>query len=924
MDKSNFPSGVVVTNTDLQNVENSKAYHIQRRYVDIGTYHGRSGNRSGGRVKGLVLSVGTNTRKFKVSPGIGYTPRGDVVQLDTFSNETALADYTLDALNYICLAYREKPVSTSLRAHISDGTSQYTQTESYAELVVFSAADYASLSASTTNTDLELSENLLTSNLTGNALDRLCLLGTIPGPGGSDPINASLIVQETEFSSLLGAVVSGTPTVTGVNLTALTSGTVLGTDGKLKLVVGSGIKTLYWADPGLSSPYGTGVVVTSVGSGVQETLHRYGSSTEGLTVTVFSELLPVADGTYTDTIVVTDVYENVGGMFSAVDNLHREKIGSTLPSVDNPHGTSPEDFLEQILNFLQTMKLGKSFLSGQTVLLPRLSAIMSATTRTCIFEFGVGTQFFRVYWNPTLKRVEITVGVKLTIANSDYTLDTWTKDGASTTAVTLLTFDGSAKLACYRHLANAQSFTDDKWRLGGSTSDFFLYVENALALGENLVETATESVIPRIKIEQPDPDTFKRVLFASGAVNTAPINIYLCSSGTMDADDAPVDDYFEVVTNATYQNDNTWLAPTGISGVSTKISLGGNAGLKIQTKVFTSAATWDDTTSGLSWLDSFQVNSTAVTADVIVYANANAEVGANKLEVADCFNPRVKYWVNPDNSNPRWLVSTSQVFGIPGFGFRKYVYSSDTDFWTEKALGCYWNGTLWVRDTSGQPCASLKRYSSSGTKTLYKLNTSATWNDGDWVPASTITSQAGTPSYLNDGQLVFSNASIATNPAYGNAVPANTACALNQVKAWGRFTITGDLPADKDGFNVGSITTPDQGAQITFATPMADTNYAVRIWNKSNEGLAAAYVASNKTSHPTINAENQIINSGRGGMSARIHWWHESPLTTGFKLYGAPMQNADAAKAYLLDLRYSAEVEYAYCSVIYFEVLGRQ
>ncbi len=314
---SNFPNGVLVDRSALRNTEISKAEEILRNRTTI---------TSRGVYSGFVVSVNVgDDTLIDVTLGTGFAPDGSYIATTSNYFGIALDDYTLNAVNYLCAVYTE--ANTHNAPHESDGVTYATRADASYRIRVYSAANYAALAA----TD---------ANLANDARDRMLILATITGNGSGPPISSLFpgnISSPITYSNLLYATPSELVTITGVTVTAATTGTSTGT-GTIEYIYAVGpTYTLQWTPAG--GVAGAAVPITADGS-----YNLLDSTGQYITVYVVVPQLPTT-GTFpmVESIVITNLYYQAIPRFTGEDVYHRNLIGTGTISPENPHGTSIAD-----------------------------------------------------------------------------------------------------------------------------------------------------------------------------------------------------------------------------------------------------------------------------------------------------------------------------------------------------------------------------------------------------------------------------------------------------------------------------------------------------------------------------------------------------------------------------------------------------
>lgn len=831
MDKAIFPDGVVVTTTALQTESKAKTFNIQRRHVDT--------TRSG-RVSGLEVALDTPASRFTVSAGYAYTPRGDFVD-SAGTSGLALADYTDGVANYVILVYREE--SGSPEAHEDGGSTRDTVISRSSEIVVMTSTEYDALSA---EYDADLETNLEGVDVSTNAQDRMVVLAVIYGKGytsGSPTVFVNgdfengTINQQAAYPVLLTASQAASPDalITGVNLRGVDAGMTLGTTGSLEYSESGATRRLAFKEPGAGS-YGSTVNITASGT---YDLPRSGGG-RNLTVQVVIEAFPsVGTGTLENDVTISNLYDDLGALFSVKDDLHRSKQGSNIPTSVNSHGFSPEDFPNQVLAFPQLFEVGSDFLGTAAVAsIARLLVPAHASERTCILDSGASTTTRRVrlYRVPTSSYLELTFNAKWTGTEwtADETTEMSTKYVLGPTPAVGANVNG---LTAYNY-SGASPFDDADW------TDTVLAVGGSLDVGTILPTSLDSSEIARITTTDFSTIAQRVKLLSNDSANpsgSTPLEMYLATNGTNGG--AAI----EIVVNAVYTPTNSTTGTWGgqnAAVASVKLDIL-PTGLQVLRRA-AGGGSWSDQITGGAWVRLLHVDGSTTTVsapEMSIEAGHQVAAGADLLAygASEQLTARFKATANaggaPSAAQNRWLMQEQLFNGSTGC--RRYVYYDTTDnaYISEEAINCTWDGTAWSCDDATRG-ATLFRFTAGGVSTaggyvqLFHSATGATWNDtiggGGWTRVQ-ATLQGGASSGVYDTTFGFLGATASgsvTNPAKETGY-ANTIMALNTPKAWGQVA-GGTLI---DGFNVASYTEPfgtnSTAGRITFGTPMADTGYVV-------------------------------------------------------------------------------------------------
>lgn len=311
--------------TQLNYTEDSKTNGILRRMRSLAQMGIHTGFR--------VTVNGGDATLINIGPGEGYTGGyypsenihavGSGERVSTLTDEVTgqagyiptvegqgLAVYTAGALNYITLLYRET-TDTPLAERLYPFTSRNTLVRETFSVVVYTAAEWAAFTAA------QLSERILVAIVTAQ--------------GAGNALGVANIQQLVQPKYHPTAVQPST--ITGVSITGISQETLV---GSAILRFEASTKKLYWTSPGDAE--GTGVAIPDSGVYVV-----YSSdSTYWVELTVIFASLPAADTT--ETITVSSLYGRTIPLASAIDQAHRDMIGSGQPTANNPHGTTFDDF----------------------------------------------------------------------------------------------------------------------------------------------------------------------------------------------------------------------------------------------------------------------------------------------------------------------------------------------------------------------------------------------------------------------------------------------------------------------------------------------------------------------------------------------------------------------------------------------------
>jgi len=310
MQRSLYPSGVIVESDNLQFTESSKINAILSRLLATDTT---------GVTSGCVVSVNSvNATNVNVAAGTGYAPNGEYVTVPSAVTNLALASYTVGVLNYVVAFYTE--TYDDPQPHETNGNSYPTEANPSVRVRIYTQTQFNALPATDSNT-------------TNDAQDRALLLGIVTAQGIGVPLTSTAIVNATAIGGAL-QVSNLTNLVTGVSVLTIDRTTPSGT-GTLTFTYVSGASTLSWTAPG-DTTAGTPVTILNSGSYTLTAL-----SGHTLSVLIVFPSLPTSSTS--DTLQITNLYSQVVPTFTADDILHRSYIGSGVPTKANPHGLTLAD-----------------------------------------------------------------------------------------------------------------------------------------------------------------------------------------------------------------------------------------------------------------------------------------------------------------------------------------------------------------------------------------------------------------------------------------------------------------------------------------------------------------------------------------------------------------------------------------------------
>ena len=711
MDKSLYPDGVVVDSAQLAHTETSKQFHIQRRTVDTSR---------GGRVSGLEVTInGTVTSRFDISSGHGYTGRGDYIEDVDGGESFALADYTSGTSNYFVLIYRET-AGTPKQYETSGNTTRNTVSARDSELRVISQAEYDGL-ADTHSVDF--AENMSSADLTQNAQDRMIVLGVVKGKGFTlttpngyvaDDYTNGNITKTALFSAILTAALPTVPTITGANIKSIALANGEGT-GSLKLYghsQGSATATgwtLSWAAPGGTE--GTQVAFESSTTPQVITCATNGDSTKTISVEVFTSLLPQDASTYTDAVTTDLLYEDTAPTFSVRDELHRHKTGSYVPTPIDPHGMGFGDFGQQVANLGKLLFLGNDVLSTEAVaLLARITAAVRTATgeRTLMANFTGGSSGdSRIYVTPA-GNIEFT-------RNARWDGTTWTRD-VSNSAFKWVYDTGFTE---YAKTSTGTPWADTAW------DNSVLAVKGSVSLGTDLLSTENNLLIPRIKAPRPAGGSgYKRQLLSQSRLANdtgIPVSIYAATETMSGYGPA-----LEIIINGLWNGYTNWVASDNAQAMVMLVvdAYGVSVYSTFDNTASDSVGSWSNLLK-LNALDEDHTMKGSFTVSDSVRAGSALEGGASastpRLILGDALDTAAQ---------ARYLLE--ETVCAAGAGWRRYIYKSGDDIFSEEALNCAWNSSTsrWVADQTLASAQVIRKGSTGQIQFVKDSPTAAqTWTD---------------------------------------------------------------------------------------------------------------------------------------------------------------------------------------------------
>jgi len=315
MKRSKYQDGVEVHMEDLNNTEITKADAIKERQKSF---------TQPGVIEGLRVTPNTFTPSHidigVVGPGgICYCANGERIEILSAILDKQLVDETMDVYNFVTLVYTE--VESDYKEHESDGNTYPTRvTESYT-VSILTEANYGSL------TDVEKENRVVVGIVRAN------------GPGlalSQNRIQTSL--------ELLPIITSTAIDIDGVWLLRFSDNTERGS-ASFKYTYSSEKREIQYMAPN-DTDYGASV--TLVGDG--DYLLESNDTDYWCRIRIIVIMMPTASSTVSTNVTKlyepplegsTELYPTPTA--TAVDRLHRTKIGTGLPTSNNPHGLTYDD-----------------------------------------------------------------------------------------------------------------------------------------------------------------------------------------------------------------------------------------------------------------------------------------------------------------------------------------------------------------------------------------------------------------------------------------------------------------------------------------------------------------------------------------------------------------------------------------------------
>jgi len=276
-----------------------------------------------GIISGFRVTInGSDNTRIDIGVGEGYTGgyfrsenlnlgvnSGENIKITSTYSSVGLDDYTLGTVNYVSLVYTETE-STPLTERFSPYSAHDTIVSESYSVEVITAAAWAVLS--------------------NDEKESRILVATVTAQGAGNPLSLSNVSQVVQ--PLAHPVPAQPTTITGVVIDFLTSNTNTGTGVLTYLVAGP---SLQWTPP--NGAAGLNIPIPASGS------YTITSADVNYYITVTVDFAALPAGNVTENIEISSLYGRTIPLFSSVDQVHRDMIGTGTVSATNPHGISEND-----------------------------------------------------------------------------------------------------------------------------------------------------------------------------------------------------------------------------------------------------------------------------------------------------------------------------------------------------------------------------------------------------------------------------------------------------------------------------------------------------------------------------------------------------------------------------------------------------
>jgi|LSQX01.2.fsa_nt_gb hypothetical protein len=322
MERSIYPNGVLVTQTDLQRTEITKANQIKQSRVD---------ETSRGLVSGGNITVNhDNNNRINVSAFSGYVPNGEFISTDKGVSSIPLADNNAGVVNIVCALYTEIP--TKFLPTDVGNNIKATAIDSSFQVLVYTENDF--------NDPMILRPS--DTNISNPAKDRCLILGKVTATGGA--LTLDDIEGATHFSKSLYANPTTPNNMDGIDILNIGDGTNTG-KGSIEYDYDGDFK-IRWASPG--SSFGPQTVWDKDAT-------KTVTDNDGKSITVrmnISQMGKDYSFPFVSDVSIIDLYSQDVIRFTAEDVLHRSMRGTGIVTPTNPHGISPDDIYGETISQL--------------------------------------------------------------------------------------------------------------------------------------------------------------------------------------------------------------------------------------------------------------------------------------------------------------------------------------------------------------------------------------------------------------------------------------------------------------------------------------------------------------------------------------------------------------------------------------------
>lgn len=322
MERSIYPNGVLVTQTDLQRTEITKANQIKQSRID---------ETSRGLVSGGIITVNhDNNNKINVSAFSGYVPNGELINTDKGVSAIPLADNNAGVVNIVCALYTEIP--TKFLPTDVGNNIKATAIDSSFQVLVYTENDF--------NDPMILRPS--DTNISNPAKDRCLILGKVTATGGA--LTLDDIEGATHLSKSLYANPTTPDNMDGIDILSVSDGTNTG-KGAIEYDYDGTFK-IRWRSPG--SDVGPQVVWDKDAT-------KTVTDNDGKSITVrmnISQMGKDYSFPFVSDVSIIDLYSQDVIRFTSEDVLHRSMRGTGIVTPTNPHGISPDDIYGETISQL--------------------------------------------------------------------------------------------------------------------------------------------------------------------------------------------------------------------------------------------------------------------------------------------------------------------------------------------------------------------------------------------------------------------------------------------------------------------------------------------------------------------------------------------------------------------------------------------